>query len=244
MPTHKDHTLRISVIVAGAVREEAAKTDALGTATSVVIKPGHIRHSNLFGPAGAEMISILIPQELVSEMFRSSVWQWYHGGPVALAAARLIQSFGSANNEYTHALEEDIFVLLGTLSQALGRGHDPKTSTPWLPQVRDQLHQEYEQPYSVSQLAQDVGVHPVHLTRVFRHHYGCSITDYVRRRRVHAAAHRLATTDETLCRLALDTGFSDQSQMCRLFKREIGQTPGQFRQTVRSCRKRSRGKRV
>src|SRR5262249_21772677 len=74
-------------------------------------------------------------------------------------------------------------------------------------------------------VAAAVGIHPVHLARVFRYHFGATLGDYVRRLRVEFAARQLITTEETLAGIALAAGFSDQSHFTRTFKRQTGMTP-------------------
>jgi AraC-like DNA-binding protein len=69
----------------------------------------------------------------------------------------------------------------------------------------------------------------VHFAAVFRRHYGCSVGEYLRRRRVHRARQRLAETDLPLAEIATEAGFADQSHLTRMFKRFVGLTPGQYR---------------
>ncbi|HVF39894.1 MAG TPA: helix-turn-helix transcriptional regulator, partial [Gemmatimonadaceae bacterium] len=82
----------------------------------------------------------------------------------------------------------------------------------WLEHVREMLHDRAGS-CSVSDLAQRVGVHRVHLARTFREHYGVSVSAYVRRRRVHHALQLLASNPLPLAQLALHAGFADQSHL-------------------------------
>jgi AraC family transcriptional regulator len=77
-------------------------------------------------------------------------------------------------------------------------------------------------------------VHPVALARAHRRHFGCSITDRTRKRRVREAADLLGAPDESLSTVAFATGFSDQAHLTRVFKRETGTTPGRFRALLAS----------
>lgn len=124
------------------------------------------------------------------------------------------------------------------LLAALREDADPYTIlTPptWLTQVKEQLIEAYDQPCSVRTLAAKAGVHPVYLTRLFRRHYRCSVTEYLKQRRVKAVAHGLASTKKPLVNLALETGFSDQSHMSRVFKSEMGFTPRRFRMLTQNA---------
>jgi AraC-like DNA-binding protein len=91
------------------------------------------------------------------------------------------------------------------------------------------LRDRFAEPLTLDEIAGAVGVHPMHLTRVFRRHFRCTIGDMVRRLRIDFACRQLSSTDDALVEIALAAGFSDQSQFCRTFRRLTGMTPTGFR---------------
>lgn len=103
----------------------------------------------------------------------------------------------------------------------------------WLKTVHDYLHTYFNQSFQLIDLANEVGIHPVHLSRVFRIYYGLSLGDYVRRLRLEWVTHQLTTSDKSLTQLAHAAGFSDQSHFTRVFKRYMGVTPGRYRQGMK-----------
>jgi AraC family transcriptional regulator len=105
----------------------------------------------------------------------------------------------------------------------------------WLEPVRQLLHERFTQDLTHDVIAATASVQPVHLARVFRHHCGRTVGDYLRKLRVDFAARQLMATDIPLADLASAAGFADQSHLNRTFKRQIGMTPAAFR---RSCRSR------
>lgn len=111
----------------------------------------------------------------------------------------------------------------------------PETCLPsWLRRAREILHDEFPNPFSLSSIAHRVGVHPVHLARSFLRQHGVSMGAYLRRLRVSRATEELIHGDRSLSQIAAQTGFSDQSHMCRIFKAATGTTPGDFR-SKRRC---------
>jgi len=96
--------------------------------------------------------------------------------------------------------------------------------------VLARLDQAPPGPVSAAELAREVGVHRVHLARVFRAHLGCSIGDYHRRRRVAWAANELRHGEASLSDIALRAGFADQSHFSRVFKQWTGVTPRAWRE--------------
>jgi AraC family transcriptional regulator len=117
-----------------------------------------------------------------------------------------------------------------TLFADAARLGSPLTSRApvWLLTARDMLREEWQSGITVAQVANSVGVHPAHLTRTFRRHFGQSIGDYLRRVRVDWAVGRLGS-GEPISIVACRAGFSDQSHFTRQCKRYLGHTPSECR---------------
>lgn len=101
----------------------------------------------------------------------------------------------------------------------------------WLRRVRDWLHDGYARPLALADAAVAFGITPVHLSRAFRQHYGCTMGDYLRVVRLGHVRRALREAQTPLVQVALDAGFHDQSHMSRTFKQAFGVTPGAYRQT-------------
>jgi len=112
------------------------------------------------------------------------------------------------------------------------RPSDP-TGPRWLKQARDLIHDHFADALSLHDIAQSVGIHPVHLARVFRRHYGSTVGEYLRHLRIEYAGQQMVHSNSTLVEIAQAAGFSDQSQFSKTFKRATGLTPAQFRAQAR-----------
>lgn len=99
----------------------------------------------------------------------------------------------------------------------------------WLKSARELIHTNFNVTTTHDQIANVVDVHPVHLAREFRRHYGCTIGEYVRRLRVEFACRALSTSNTPLSEIAYTAGFSDQSHFTKVFRKQIGTSPAQFR---------------
>ena len=108
----------------------------------------------------------------------------------------------------------------------------PLTTPSWLRDVRDQLHAAPAESLSLTDLGAAAGVHPTHVVRAFTAAFGMPPGRYIRKLRLDLAAVALAGSDLPLSRIAADAGFYDQSHFTRLFRDEIGVTPGEYR---RAC---------
>ena len=82
---------------------------------------------------------------------------------------------------------------------------------------------------SLAEIAAQVGVHYVHLSRQFHKYNRCTVGELIRRRRVQYACHLLAHSRTPLAEIALACGFSDQSHLSFLFKRYMGLSPSKYR---------------
>ncbi len=107
-------------------------------------------------------------------------------------------------------------------------------SPRWLSNAKDFIHAEFSSSLTVSEIAAAVDVHPVHLARVFRYFYGCTIAEYIRRLRVEFACQALTSSNESLAEIAVNAGFSDQSHFSKTFKRLMNLTPTEYRAAILS----------
>lgn len=102
----------------------------------------------------------------------------------------------------------------------------------WLERVRNILEQRFAEPFKLSEIAAEAGVHPVHLAREFRKHYGSSVGEYLRRVRIEYACRELLGSNAAVTNIAFAAGFADQSHFSRTFKRLCGTTPGKYRASL------------
>jgi AraC family transcriptional regulator len=95
--------------------------------------------------------------------------------------------------------------------------------------TRDSLHSRCAEPFDLQKMARDAGIHPVHLVRSFRRHFGTTPADYARQLRVERSCELLTRSKMPLAEIALSAGFGDQSHFTRTFRRFMGVTPAVYR---------------
>ena len=91
--------------------------------------------------------------------------------------------------------------------------------------LTDHLTQEIR----TDDIAEAVGLSPYHLSRLFKTHTGLTIREYLARERIEAAKQLLAVSDRTIPQIASLLRFCDQSYFTMVFRRQTGQTPGEYR---------------
>jgi AraC family transcriptional regulator len=152
----------------------------------------------------------------------------FRAGALVRLAARLYREFRDEDGLSALAMEG---IALEFLAIAARRAEQRAPAAPprWLRQVRDALHDRYRESVQLQELARVAGIHPAHLARSFRRHFGCTVGDYVRKLRLERGREELTTTNRPLIEIALLLGFTDQSHFCTSFKRHTGMTPSAFR---------------
>ncbi|MBA2479268.1 MAG: helix-turn-helix transcriptional regulator [Planctomycetes bacterium] len=78
---------------------------------------------------------------------------------------------------------------------------------------------------SLSDVAQHVGVSRHHLSRVFKDQLGCTVGEYILRKKIELAKERLLAARTTVRRVALSLGYDDALYFSRLFRRSTGLSP-------------------
>jgi len=147
---------------------------------------------------------------------------------VARRAACELRSPDDVTPFAVEGLVLELLALTARLRNARELGAE-RRSPHWLREARALLHDRCLEHLRVTDVAAAVGVHPVHLARVFRLHYGTPVGSYARQLRLTWAAARLTSSDDGIAQIALQAGFFDQSHFTRAFGRHFGLTPLAYR---------------
>ena len=99
------------------------------------------------------------------------------------------------------------------------------------------MRNNLSEPLSRRDLAQKARLHPTHFDRAFRGLYGVTPMGMLRELRLRGARQLLETTDDTLEAIAEACGFHDASYLSRAFKTRFWQTPGSYRDRVKSTKR-------
>lgn len=112
------------------------------------------------------------------------------------------------------------------------RGILTKKTSALAAKVREyiELHATYGG-LSVTQLAQLFHYNSNYLAQTFKSETGETVSAYASRVRVREAAKLLMNSDMSIEAIATETGFSDEKYFMRVFRKVMGVTPTQYRQT-------------
>lgn len=228
---HAHEGLHLCAVLSGGFRESIGRSDEVATSGMIRVSPSS-SHDIRFGAEGARCLLIEVgPDDAASlrHPLRESeflVDPWLTRLTLGLEQSLAFRQQSEASHD----------LVLEMLAQVVRRveGRPAGPPPPWLAASRDRLADEWVRPPSAQSLALAAGVHRVHLVRSFRDHFGCTMREYVRRRRVRKATELLLRTDLPLTRVALDCGFADQAHLTRVLRQTVGDTPRSLRRRARA----------
>ncbi len=91
------------------------------------------------------------------------------------------------------------------------------------------MERDYADPISIAQLAKSVVMSERHFRRQFLQLYQMTPSDYLLQLRLSAACRMLRSRKDSITQVAMANGFSDSNYFSRIFRREFGITPSQYR---------------
>jgi AraC family transcriptional regulator len=239
LPLHTHERATVAVILNGSFDGLMRSSSHPCPAASVLTEPPGEPHGNLFERAGADVLTVQPdPARLeLLEPFAALLGEVNHMRDLVVTAlARRVADELRAPDDVTPFAVEGLILEMLALTARLRLVPEPgagRQSPRWLGEARTLLHDRYTERLRVTDIAGAVGVHPVHLARVFRLHYGTPVGAYMRGLRLTWAAGRLRDSDDGIAQIALQAGFFDQSHFTRTFKRQFGLTPLAYRHAAR-----------
>lgn len=223
-PLHRHAKGAVSLVLAGELEESSAGATHRAAAGSLVVKPAEYRHANTYGPRGARVVQVTLADGRAPCAAAPRAYQWFAAPRLACCVLALLEDRPGA----VEAAEIELFEAMGQ-TDAEANNATSHGRPRWWPVAVDAIEQCTSRSISVASVAAQVGVHPVHLTRVCRRQFGCTVQQYVRQRRVLAAWRACDRDDTPLATVALEAGFADQSHMTRAFVAVLGTSPGRLR---------------
>lgn len=232
LPTHSHELAYFCLLLNGNYWEQFGRKRITYKPLTVMFHPPATTHIDEIGPAGGRFFSVEVKTEWMDRLReclgRVDLDASLHEGDLAWLAMRLYREHKEADACSVLTMEGLVLEMLATVGRLkdIREQHRPR----WLANAIDLLNAEFRSSLKVQDIANEVGVHPFHLSRVFRTVHRQTIGEYVHKLRVAYACKLLEKPDCDLANVALSAGFADQSHFTKVFKNVTGMTPGVFRQ--------------
>jgi AraC family transcriptional regulator len=231
LPKHAHDEAYFCFVLKGGYTENYGRRSRSCTPSTLIFHPSDEIHSDQFY-AAARCFNIQM-NALWQERARQYSLSLNHsvdfrGGLLLQLAMRLYGEFHSDDACSPLVVEGLALEMMGEACRPVA-GKSVSLPPRWLLAARDLLHEKFTESLSLPEMADSVGVHPVHLAREFRRFYRCTIGEYARQLRIDFACRKITASDMPLSEIALAAGFFDQSHFTRTFKACTGRTPQEYR---------------
>lgn len=228
LPRHSHEFAYVVVMVDGTLRERTGGHTYDLTPGWIVFNDAAQSHENEVLAPTARCLNIELAPTLIHRLSaeglraRESVLYTRAGSALA-AVGRLYASLLDPGPDLE--VDEAIVQILTSTWSSRSRAID----STWLPRVLDLLHARFRDPPTLTQLADEAGIHHAHLCRSFHAATGCTIGQYIRALRSSFALAAITASPASLAITAARAGFADQAHMTRAFTRLYGRSPGRLR---------------
>jgi len=232
LPEHEHAEPFFTYVLCGSYTEHAWKTPRDCSSGDVVIHPPGDTHSNTVGRHGTASLNVQISPDLWDFLCSSSAARSVTGqvvsGDIQWAAIAVWREFHRNDAAAALALTESVALFCASLVEIRERACLPVARR--LDAAAQMIGDVTVRVPTLTEVAAQVGVHPMHLAKLFRRRFGCSLGEFVRRRRVSWACNELANRDRTISSIAAEAGFADHAHFTRIFRRLTGCTPRWWRE--------------
>lgn len=231
--THRHDDAHFVLVLSGVYISSALHAPARACSPTLVFNPAGTTHRDRFVDGRGSFLTLSFDPALLNgpdAVPQAPPQAMIIGAPAAVAAAfRVAREIGRGG---------DLPILEAGAWEVLAKLHPAAASAPpavprWARQAYDAvMDMAADSQLRIADLAAALGVHPVHLARVFRHAWGCSPGELLRWRRVEQAVGLLRRRGLAMAEIAATAGFADQSHMNRAFQAQYGTTPARYRQRM------------
>lgn len=122
-------------------------------------------------------------------------------------------------------------VLNDTLSRALAGVVTESSENP-IAQIGTYIEQHFAEELSLQGMSERFYLSREYISRRFKQQYGVNLSEYVLTIRMNEAKRLLETSRQRIYEVAQAVGFSDDKYFRKVFKKQVGVTPNEFREQV------------
>ncbi len=99
-------------------------------------------------------------------------------------------------------------------------------------EIHEYINEHFASDCSLKKLASIASLSPNHVHIIFKESVGLTPYEYVLKKRIELAKKLIITSEKSMLNIALETGFCSQSHFNKVFKKQMGVTPAQFKKQL------------
>jgi AraC-like DNA-binding protein len=235
LPPHAHESSYFCFVLQGVYTERYGHREVVCKPLSLTFRASGQTHEDLVHETDARIFVLEISPRWIEKLRADSLTlrstSEFCGGALPQLCAKLNREFHKSDAAAKLAIEGLALEVLAESARHRGTGVQP--APRWLSQAREIIVEHFPQALTLTEIANEVGVHPVYLATAFRQKYGVTVGEFVRKLRIEHACAELMKGGFPLAEIALRAGFVDQSHFSKVFKSYVGTTPGNYRRIVR-----------
>ncbi len=93
------------------------------------------------------------------------------------------------------------------------------------------IDENYEKDLTLDEVAREIAISPYYLSKLFKDETEVNFIEYVTTLRMEKAKKLLEESDESIKEICVSVGYSDPNYFSRLFKKTVGKTPTEYRES-------------
>lgn len=224
LPRHRHGHPWFTFLFAGSYIERLPSSERCCSAGMVIWHPADLVHGNNFVSDGHNLNLVIGPEWLEGlppDTYLPYGGRSWEGGLPYRVGLELYRCL----NQDAQISHESVFNLISVCASS----KPAYGQTRWFPLILEWMNDEYSCTLTLRQASIQAGVHPVHVSRSFRHKLGCTFREYLTLIRLRRATDLLKRSSTSITEIAFACGFSDHAHFTRTFKRATGLTPTTYR---------------
>lgn len=219
IPSHRHVNDYVCIVLTGRFAEqEGARWHDRRAGCIFAHRAGEAHHDH-FGPHGAVCVNI-----------HSAVGEYVPAIDARCSAAAKVAAEKLAFELAAGSREELVMASLAAeiMGDVRAMDGDERHGGKWIDLIVEAISDEAERRWTLSELAEMAGRHPVHVAQSFRARTGISLGAFQRMRRLTCLSLALRARETSLAALAAEFGYCDQSHMTAEFRSAFGVSPGRY----------------
>jgi len=155
-----------------------------------------------------------------------------------MTIVNMIECYSSKETSYELKVKGCLFLLFADIFKKQSWVHNEEvtqkelTKTELLKKVLQYIDQNYKQKLTVLELASHIQMSEGHFSRFFKALVRMTPMEYINTIRINKACTLLQKSNRKMLDIALDVGFQNQSYFIRLFKKQKGCTPKEYKMRI------------
>ncbi|WP_099467386.1 response regulator [Konateibacter massiliensis] len=110
------------------------------------------------------------------------------------------------------------------------KGKKQETSSTIIDKAKEYIEKQYHKDISLDEVSKEVDISPYYFSKLFKEETGENFVKYVTNIRMNKAKELLNNTDMSMKEIGLRIGYADPNYFSRIFKKNIGVTPTEYKE--------------